>query len=51
MEYSRIKIANRSLESEGKLGASFARDLLGITKASLATESFISAASLKRPAC
>ncbi len=47
VEYSRIKIANRNLENEGKVGASFARDLLGITKASLATESFISAASFQ----
>ncbi|SUB73900.1 DNA-directed RNA polymerase subunit beta' [Pluralibacter gergoviae] len=46
-EYSRIKIANRELEADGKIGATFARDLLGITKASLATESFISAASFQ----
>jgi len=47
VEYSRVKIANRTLEAEGKVGALFARDLLGITKASLATESFISAASFQ----
>ena len=44
VEYSRVKIANRELEANGKVGATFSRDLLGITKASLATESFISAA-------
>ena len=38
----RVTIANRQLELDGKKGASFERDLLGITKASLATESFIS---------
>ncbi|WP_064601598.1 DNA-directed RNA polymerase subunit beta' [Photobacterium sp. J15] len=47
VEFSRIMIANRKLEAEGKLPATFERDLLGITKASLATESFISAASFQ----
>ena len=48
VEYSRVKIANRDLEANGQSqGATFARDLLGITKASLATESFISAASFQ----
>ncbi|WP_413113825.1 DNA-directed RNA polymerase subunit beta' [Thaumasiovibrio sp. DFM-14] len=47
LEYSRVKIANRQLEAEGKQPAQFERDLLGITKASLATESFISAASFQ----
>ena len=47
VEYSRVKIANRDLEANGKIGATFSRDLLGITKASLATESFISAASFQ----
>ena len=46
-EVSRVKIANRQLEAEGKIAATFSRDLLGITKASLATESFISAASFQ----
>jgi DNA-directed RNA polymerase subunit beta' len=46
-EMSRVKIANRQLEAEGKITATFTRDLLGITKASLATESFISAASFQ----
>lgn len=47
VEYSRIKIANRQLENNGKLAITYVRDLLGITKASLATESFISAASFQ----
>nr|WP_152797151.1 MULTISPECIES: DNA-directed RNA polymerase subunit beta' [unclassified Salinivibrio] len=47
VEYSRVMIANRDLEAEGKQPATFGRDLLGITKASLATESFISAASFQ----
>ncbi|WP_054674921.1 DNA-directed RNA polymerase subunit beta' [Parasalinivibrio latis] len=46
-EYARVKIANRQLEAEGKKPATFERDLLGITKASLSTESFISAASFQ----
>ncbi|HCH0845966.1 TPA: DNA-directed RNA polymerase subunit beta' [Vibrio parahaemolyticus] len=47
VEYSQVKIANRNLEAEGKEHARFERELLGITKASLATESFISAASFQ----
>lgn len=47
VEYSRIKIVNKKLSDEGKRQASFVRSLLGITKASLATESFISAASFQ----
>lgn len=47
VEYSRIKIANKQLEIDGKIKISFVRNLLGITKASLATESFISAASFQ----
>ncbi|CAH0527294.1 DNA-directed RNA polymerase subunit beta' [Vibrio hippocampi] len=47
VEYSQVKIANRTLEAEGKELVRFERDLLGITKASLATESFISAASFQ----
>ena len=38
---------NEKLESEGKQPATFAPVLLGITKASLSTESFISAASFQ----
>ncbi|TOH12088.1 DNA-directed RNA polymerase subunit beta' [Vibrio parahaemolyticus] len=47
VEYSQVKISNRNLEAEGKEPARFERELLGITKASLATESFISAASFQ----
>ncbi|MDP5255470.1 MULTISPECIES: DNA-directed RNA polymerase subunit beta' [unclassified Vibrio] len=47
VEYTQVKIANRELEAEGKEPARFERELLGITKASLATESFISAASFQ----
>nr|WP_256261007.1 DNA-directed RNA polymerase subunit beta' [Shewanella sp. NIFS-20-20] len=47
VEVARVKIANRELEAQGKLPAKFDRELLGITKASLATESFISAASFQ----
>ncbi len=46
-EVARVNIANRELEAQGKVPAAFERDLLGITKASLATESFISAASFQ----
>lgn len=47
VEFSRIKISNRILNKQNKTLATFSRDLLGITKASLATESFISAASFQ----
>lgn len=47
VEYSHVKMVNRKLESEGKRPALFERELLGITKASLATESFVSAASFQ----
>ncbi|WP_041394562.1 DNA-directed RNA polymerase subunit beta' [Photobacterium profundum] len=47
VEFSRVNIANRKLEADGKDIVTFSRDLLGITKASLATESFISAASFQ----
>ncbi|ABL98418.1 DNA-directed RNA polymerase subunit beta' [Shewanella amazonensis] len=47
VEVARVKIANRDLEAAGKQPAKFERELLGITKASLATESFISAASFQ----
>ncbi|QDF65528.1 DNA-directed RNA polymerase subunit beta' [Shewanella sp. SNU WT4] len=47
VEVARVKIANRELEAQGKITAKFDRELLGITKASLATESFISAASFQ----
>ncbi|MGM0633276.1 MAG: DNA-directed RNA polymerase subunit beta' [Pseudomonadota bacterium] len=38
---------NEKLRADGKIGTKFERQLLGITKASLATESFISAASFQ----
>ncbi|NRA82397.1 MAG: DNA-directed RNA polymerase subunit beta' [Gammaproteobacteria bacterium] len=47
LEYSKVKVANRELEAAGKEPARFMRNLMGITKASLATESFISAASFQ----
>lgn len=47
VEFSRIKISNKILENDGKMKITYMRDLLGITKASLATESFISAASFQ----
>ncbi len=37
VEVSRVKIANRELIEQGKVPATFERELLGITKASLAT--------------
>lgn len=47
LEYSKIISENKKLEKNGKFKATFLRNLLGITKASLATESFISAASFQ----
>lgn len=47
LEVSQVKIANRELEAAGKVGAKYEIQLLGITKASLSTESFISAASFQ----
>ncbi|CAL4317965.1 DNA-directed RNA polymerase subunit beta' [Buchnera aphidicola (Eriosoma lanigerum)] len=47
LEYSKIKIENKKLTQLNKNIAIFSRDLLGITKASLATDSFISAASFQ----
>jgi len=47
VEYSAIVAENLRMEKEGKMSATFQRLLLGITKASLATESFISAASFQ----
>ncbi len=47
MTYTQILEVNDKLREEGKLEARFERMLLGITKASLATESFISAASFQ----
>ncbi|MFD0966561.1 DNA-directed RNA polymerase subunit beta' [Seminibacterium arietis] len=47
VEVARVKIVNRKRAMEGKPLVEFERELLGITKASLATESFISAASFQ----
>ena len=47
MTYTQILEHNDKLQEEGKVQARFERMLLGITKASLATESFISAASFQ----
>ena len=47
VEYNRALEENEQLEKDGKISASYERVLLGITKASLATESFISAASFQ----
>jgi len=46
-EYARVLEINEKAREEGKVEATFERVLLGITKASLATESFISAASFQ----
>ncbi|GHF86879.1 DNA-directed RNA polymerase subunit beta' [Thalassotalea marina] len=47
VEVARVRIANRELEAAGKQPAEFEIQMMGITKASLATESFISAASFQ----
>ena len=47
LEYTMLREVNNALEGEGKATAEYQRLLLGITKASLATESFISAASFQ----
>ncbi|MDF1645292.1 MAG: DNA-directed RNA polymerase subunit beta' [Pseudomonadales bacterium] len=47
VEYSKVLEANEKALAEGKAPAKYERVLLGITKASLATESFISAASFQ----
>jgi DNA-directed RNA polymerase subunit beta' len=47
VEYDRVLEANDILREQEKLEATFTPLLLGITKASLATESFISAASFQ----
>ncbi|PCH65732.1 MAG: DNA-directed RNA polymerase subunit beta' [Gammaproteobacteria bacterium] len=47
VEYDRILDKNDDVRAEDKLEATFTPMLLGITKASLATESFISAASFQ----
>jgi DNA-directed RNA polymerase subunit beta' len=47
VEVAAVKIANRELIAQGKKPAEYELQLMGITKASLATESFISAASFQ----
>ena len=47
VEYIAVRLENERLLADGKFPAKFERVLLGITKASLATESFISAASFQ----
>jgi DNA-directed RNA polymerase subunit beta' len=47
MEYVRVLDINDKLATEGKELVQFERVLMGITKASLATESFVSAASFQ----
>jgi DNA-directed RNA polymerase subunit beta' len=47
VEYRRVLEENERLRQEGLQPAKYERQLLGITKASLATESFISAASFQ----
>ena len=47
IEYIRVLEVNDALEKDGKEPVQFERILMGITKASLATESFISAASFQ----
>ncbi|MGD8593439.1 MAG: DNA-directed RNA polymerase subunit beta', partial [Gammaproteobacteria bacterium] len=47
VEKARLLEENEAMEAKSKLGATYEPLLLGITKASLATESFISAASFQ----
>ena len=47
VSYAELKEENEKVEADGKTPAEFERVLLGITKASLATDSFISAASFQ----
>ncbi|KGJ94508.1 DNA-directed RNA polymerase subunit beta' [Colwellia psychrerythraea] len=47
VEVARVNIENRELEAAGKQPAEYEMQMMGITKASLATESFISAASFQ----
>jgi len=47
VEVAKVNIANRELEAQGKQPAEIEMQMMGITKASLATESFISAASFQ----
>jgi len=47
VEIFQVLAENKRLEAKGERGARYDRQLLGITKASLSTESFISAASFQ----
>ncbi len=47
IEYAQVEEVNESLRASDRIPARFERVLLGITKASLATESFVSAASFQ----
>lgn len=47
IEFSQLRDENEKATKQGKLAARYEQILLGITKASLATESFISAASFQ----
>ncbi|WP_127475834.1 DNA-directed RNA polymerase subunit beta' [Sulfurivermis fontis] len=47
LELARVQEENEVVQAAGKMPATYERELLGITKASLSTESFISAASFQ----
>jgi len=47
LEVAHVNIANRELEAAGKQPAEYEMQMMGITKASLSTDSFISAASFQ----
>ncbi|MEW6646384.1 MAG: DNA-directed RNA polymerase subunit beta' [Pseudomonadota bacterium] len=47
LELARVQEENEVVQAAGKMPATYDRELLGITKASLSTESFISAASFQ----
>ena len=47
VEFQHVIRENRKIKTEGGMPVSYERSLLGITKASLATESFLSAASFQ----
>jgi DNA-directed RNA polymerase subunit beta' len=47
LELARVQEENEVVLAAGKMPATYDRELLGITKASLSTESFISAASFQ----
>ncbi len=47
LDISRVRLINKDLKNKNKVLIKYTRNLLGITKASLATESFISSASFQ----